>query len=105
MEAAAARRAAAPLVLRLYVTGTSQQSTRAIFNTRRLCDEYFEGRHKLEIIDLCAQPELAAKDQVIAVPALVKLLPLPIRRFIGDMSNTSRILAGLGAAAPEPAPG
>ncbi|WP_265594140.1 circadian clock KaiB family protein [Haloferula sp. BvORR071] len=98
MEAAAIRKEAATIVLRLYVTGTSQQSLRAIANIRRLCDEHLSGRHHLEVIDLFMHPELAAKDEIIAIPALVKLLPLPLRRFIGDMSNTPRLLSGLGVA-------
>ncbi len=96
MERAVARKAAATFELRLYVIGVSTQSTRAIVNLRRFCQEHLEGRYRLEIFDLCERPDLAAKDQIIAAPTLVKLRPMPVRRFIGDMSNTERLLAGLG---------
>lgn len=96
MERAAARKGSATFELRLYVTGLSTQSTRAIINLRRFCQEHLEGRYHLEIIDLHEHPELAAKDGIIAAPTLVKLRPLPLRRFIGDMSNSARLLAGLG---------
>jgi circadian clock protein KaiB len=96
MERGVARKAAASYDLRLYVTGGSEQSTRAIINLRRFCQEHLEGRHHLEIIDLRKRPDLAAKDGIIAAPTMVKLRPLPLRRFIGDMSNRARLLAGLG---------
>lgn len=96
MERAVARKSAATFELRLYVIGASTQSTRAIVNLRRFCREHLEGRYRLEILDLCERPDLAAKDQIIAAPTLVKLRPLPVRRFIGDMSDTARLLAGLG---------
>lgn len=96
MEAAAAQMAAADFELRLYVVGNTQQSNRAIVNTRRICDDHLPGRHHLEIVNLHEHPDLAAKDQIIAAPTLVKLAPLPVRRFIGDMSDTAKILSGLG---------
>ena len=96
MEAALARKADETFVLRLYVIGTTEQSTRAIVNVRRFCTEHLAGRHRLEIINLREHPELAAKDQIIAAPTLVKLKPLPLRRFIGDVSDPARLLAGLG---------
>lgn len=92
-------------VMRLYVTGATPRSMRAITNLRRLCDHHFPGRYKLEVIDIYQQPRLAAEGQIIAAPTLVKTLPLPLRKFIGDMSNTQSILAGLeilAAAAPHP---
>jgi circadian clock protein KaiB len=82
-------------VLRLYVTGTTPKSVRAIKNIRKICDEHLKGRYDLEVIDIYQQPVLAEGEQIIAVPTLVKKLPPPLRRFIGDMSNTERILLGL----------
>jgi circadian clock protein KaiB len=82
-------------VLRLYVAGTTPKSIRAIENVRRICDEYLPGRYELEIIDIYQQPQLAAGEQILAAPTLVKKLPLPLRRLIGDMSSTERFLVGL----------
>jgi circadian clock protein KaiB len=81
--------------LRLYVTGLTPRSTRAIANLRALCEEFLTGRHELEVIDLYQQPELAQSAQLIAAPTLVKELPLPVRRLIGDLSDEQRVLAGL----------
>jgi len=81
--------------MRLYVTGATPRSSRAIANLRKLCDQYLAGRYKLEIVDVYQQPELAREGQIIAAPTLVKSFPLPLRRFIGDMSNTANLLAGL----------
>ena len=82
-------------VLRLYVTGTTPRSVKAIRNIRRICDEHLKGAYDLEVIDIYQQPVLAKGEQIIAAPTLLKKLPLPLRRFIGDMSNTERILLGL----------
>jgi len=82
-------------VLRLYVTGTTPHSTRAIVNIRKICEEYLQGRYVLEVVDISRRPALAEGEQIIAAPTLVKKLPLPLRRFIGDMSQTERILLGL----------
>lgn len=82
-------------VLRLYITGPTQQSTRAVVNIRQICEEHLPGRYDLEVIDVCQHPELAAREQIIAAPTLIKELPLPLRRFIGDMSQKERILVGL----------
>ena len=82
-------------VLRLYVTGTTPRSLRAIANIKRICEEHLRGRYELEVIDIYQQPALAAGDQIIAVPTLIKELPLPLRRFIGDLSNEERVLFGL----------
>ena len=82
-------------VLRLYVSGMSPNSQRAIENVREICAQHLEGRCKLEIIDIYQQPRLAQNGQIIAAPTLVKELPLPLRRFIGDMSKKERILIGL----------
>ncbi|MFZ1106488.1 MAG: circadian clock KaiB family protein [Hyphomicrobiaceae bacterium] len=95
MSAAAAAGADAYYMLRLYITGTTLQSTRAILNIRKICEEHLEGRHELEVVDISQHPTLAIGEQIIAAPTLIKKLPLPLRRFIGDMSQTERILLGL----------
>jgi circadian clock protein KaiB len=82
-------------VLRLYVTGMTPKSTRAIQNIKKICDENLRGRCDLEVIDIYQRPVLAEGEQIIATPTLVKKLPLPLRRFIGDMSDTGRIVLGL----------
>jgi len=82
-------------VLRLYVTGSTTQSVHAISNIKKICEEHLEGRYDLEVIDLYQKPNLAHGEQIIAVPTLLKKLPLPLRRIIGDMSNTERVLVGL----------
>ena len=81
--------------LRLVVAGRTLRSQRAIENLRRICDDHLGGKVDLEVIDVYQQPELAQKYQVIAAPTLVKLLPLPIRRVIGDLSHKERVLRGL----------
>jgi len=82
-------------VLRLYLTGTTTQSLHAIKNVKKFCEEYLKGRYELEVIDLYQQPQLAQGEQIIAAPTLIKKLPLPLRRIIGDMSKTERMLVGL----------
>jgi len=82
-------------VLRLYVTGATPKSVKAIRNIKKICDEHLKGRYDLEVIDIYQQPVLAEGEQIIATPTLLKKLPLPLRRFIGDMSDTERILLGL----------
>jgi circadian clock protein KaiB len=90
-------------VLRLYVTGMTPRSARAVKNLRAICDEYLEGRYDLEVIDIYQQPVLAKGEQIIAAPTLLKKLPLPMRRIIGDMSNRERVLVGLDLVrSPEP---
>jgi len=81
--------------LRLYITGTTTRSTLAITNLRKVCEEYLEGRYELEVIDLYKKPALAKGDQIIAAPTLIKKLPLPFRRIIGDMSDKEKVLLGL----------
>jgi circadian clock protein KaiB len=81
--------------LRLYVIGTSPQSVSAIKNIKNICEEHLQGRYELEVIDLYQQPQLAQGEQIIASPTLIKKLPLPLRRVIGDMSNAERVLVGL----------
>jgi circadian clock protein KaiB len=83
-------------VLRLYVAGTTPRSATAIVNVRRICEEHLSGNYDLEVIDVMQSPAKAAEGQIIAAPTLVKESPLPIKRFIGDMSMTTRLLAGLG---------
>jgi circadian clock protein KaiB len=85
----------ARFVLRLYVTGTTARSMRAIANIGRLCEQNLAGRYDLEVVDLYQQPELAAREQLVAAPTLVKKLPLPLRRLVGDFSDQERVLAGL----------
>lgn len=82
-------------VLRLYITGTTPRSAIAIANVRKICEEHLEGRYELEVVDITQRPELAEGEQIIAAPTLIKQLPLPLRRFFGDMSNTQSILIGL----------
>lgn len=82
-------------VLRLFVSGMSPRSLRAIENTRKLCAEHLAGRFTLEIIDIYQQPIFAKEGQIVAAPTLIKELPAPLRRIIGDLSQTDRILAGL----------
>jgi circadian clock protein KaiB len=82
-------------LLRLYVAGTTPRSNRAIVNIRKICEEHLSGRYELEVVDVVKNPSLAAGEQIIAAPTLVKKLPLPLRRFIGDLSETERILLGL----------
>lgn len=82
-------------VLLLYVTGTTPQSMRAVDNVKKICEEHLQGRYELEVIDLYQRPQLAKGEQIIAVPTLVKKLPLPLRHIIGDMSKTERVLVGL----------
>ena len=82
-------------ILKLYVAGQSPRSVRAITNINRICEEHLQGRYELEVIDLYQQPQLALGEQIIAVPTLVRKLPAPLRRIIGDLSNTERVLAGL----------
>ncbi len=82
-------------VLKLYVTGTTPRSERAIVNIRRICERNLKGRYDLEVVDISQNPEIAKDVQLIAAPTLIKKLPLPLRRFIGDMSETDRLLIGL----------
>ena len=82
-------------VLKLYIAGVSQKSTQAITNIKQICDEHLKGRCDLEVIDIYQQPVLAKGEQIIAVPTLIKKLPLPLRRLIGSMADVERILFGL----------
>jgi len=82
-------------VLRLYVVGMTPNSVRAIENMKAICEEYLQGRYDLEIIDVYKQPSLAKGEQIVAVPTLVKRVPLPLRRLVGDLSQKDRVLLGL----------
>lgn len=88
--------------LKLYVTGTSPRSGQAIANVRSLCEEYLKGRYDLEVIDIYQQPGVAASEQIIAAPTLIKKSPAPSRRMIGDLSNRDKILVGLNIVSGAP---
>ena len=81
--------------LRLYVAGQTPKSVLALKNLKQICDEHLQGRYDIEIIDLVQNPQLARGDQILAVPTLVRRLPEPIKKIIGDLSNTERVLVGL----------
>jgi len=85
--------------LRLYVAGQTSKSQAAIDNLQRICDTHLAGRYKIEVIDLLVNPKLAAGDQILAVPTLVRHLPEPIKKIIGDLSNEERVLVGLDVQA------
>ena len=95
-EAPLANSGPAVYVLRLYITGTTPKSTRAIRNLTKMCQERLAGRYELEVIDIYQQPALASAEHIIAVPTLLKKLPLPVRTLIGDLSNEQQLVAGLG---------
>ena len=95
LEQAGANQQAQRYVLRLYIAGMTPRSTLALQNIRQICEEHLHDRYDLEVVDLYQQPVLTEGEQIIAAPTLVKQLPLPLRRFIGDMSNTERILVGM----------
>ncbi|HUF19219.1 MAG TPA: circadian clock KaiB family protein [Burkholderiales bacterium] len=92
---AARKPAPARYILKLYVAGQSPKSVNAIANIKRICEENLKGRYELDVIDLYQQPQLAQGEQIIALPTLTRRLPAPLRRIIGDMSNTERVLVGL----------
>jgi circadian clock protein KaiB len=81
--------------LRLYVAGQTPKSIAALANLKKLCETYLEGRYEIEVIDLLKNPKLAAGDQILAIPTLVRKLPTPIKKIIGDLSNEARVLVGL----------
>jgi circadian clock protein KaiB len=90
-------------VLRLFVSGATTRSVRAIANLRRICEEHLKGRYKLEVIDVYQYPELAKEAQVFAAPTLIKELPLPLRRFVGDLCDTDKVVVGLAIQPIKPA--
>jgi circadian clock protein KaiB len=81
--------------LRLYVAGQTAKSLQAFSNLKRICEEHLGGRYQIEVVDLMKNPELAKGDQIFALPTLVRKLPEPVRKIIGDLSNTERVLVGL----------
>ncbi len=87
--------------LRLYVAGQSPRSVRAVENLRRVCDQHLAGRYRVEVIDLLVNPALARGDEIVAVPTLVRKLPDPIRKIIGDLSDTDKVLVGLQLRTPD----
>ena len=95
LEKAAVRREGERYVLRLYVTGLTPKSSLAVANVRKACEEHLAGRYELEVIDIYQQPHLVKGEQIIATPTLIKTLPLPLRRLIGNMSDTERFLVGM----------
>ena len=88
--------------LRLYIAGQTPRSVAAFANLNRLCEEYLPGRYKIEVVDLIQHPQLAAGDQIVAIPTLVRMLPEPLRRIVGDLSNTERALVGLQLRPAQP---
>ncbi len=81
--------------LRLYVAGQTPKSLAAFANLKKICEEHLAGQYEIEVIDLLKEPQLASGDQILAIPTLVRKLPQPIRKIIGDLSNTERVLVGL----------
>lgn len=81
--------------LRLYVAGQTPKSLAAFANLKRICEEHLEGKYSIEVVDLLVNPQLAKGDQILAIPTLVRKLPEPIKKIIGDLSNTERVLVGL----------
>ena len=81
--------------LKLYVAGQTPKAVRAFTNLRKICEEHLEGRYSIEVIDLVENPQLGRGDQILALPTLVRRLPTPIKKIIGDLSNTERVLVGL----------
>ncbi len=94
-EAAAKRSSSERYELRLYIAGTTPASSRSVENLRAICEEHLKGRYELLVVDVFQQPTLAKDEQIIAVPTLIKKLPAPLRRIVGDLSNEQRVLVGL----------
>ena len=82
-------------LLRLYITGSTSRSILAITNLKKICEEQLDGKYSIEVIDLLVNPQLGIEDQILALPTLVRKLPVPVRKIIGDLSNTERVLVGL----------
>ena len=82
-------------ILRLYVAGQTPKSIEALTNLKKICEEHLAGHYQLQVVDLLKNPQLARGDQILAIPSLVRKLPLPVRKIIGDLSNTERVLVGL----------
>lgn len=90
--------------LRLYVAGQTPRSQQAMHNLQKICEAHLDGKYRIEVVDLVSNPKLARDDQIVAVPTLVRRLPLPIRKVIGDLSNTERVLVGLQLRASKQGP-
>jgi circadian clock protein KaiB len=95
LESAALAQSDQRYVLRLYVTGTTPRSAQAIEQVRSICEDHLHGRYELQVIDIYQMPSLAKDHQIVAAPTLIKVLPSPLRRFIGDLSKSEKILFGL----------
>ena len=93
-----------PYHLRLYVAGQTTKSRAALANLKRICEEHLAGRYDIEVVDLMKNPQLAAGDQILALPTLVRRLPSPLKRIIGDLSNSEKVLVGLDIRPKAPAP-
>lgn len=87
--------------LRLYIAGRTQRSLAALANLRKICDEHLAGRYQIEVVDLLEHPQLAAGDEIVAIPTLVRKLPNPMRKIIGDLRDTERALVGLQLRRPK----
>ena len=98
---ARARNKAQFFELRLYVAGQTPKSLTALNNLKKICKEHMDNQYRIEIIDLLANPQLACGDQILAIPTLVRNLPTPIRKIIGDLSNTEKVLVGLDLRTPD----
>jgi circadian clock protein KaiB len=85
--------------MRLYIAGQTPKSIVALANLKRICDEHLNGQYEIEVIDLMENPQLARRDQIVAIPTLVRELPSPLKRIIGDLSNTEKVLVGLDVIA------
>ncbi len=95
----AKKKTPARYMLRLYVTGATARSIRAIANVKAVCEQYLKGCYDLEVLDIYRHPEKLCQDQIVAVPALVKRLPVPLRLLVGDLSRPEQVLSGLGIVA------
>jgi circadian clock protein KaiB len=95
LELSGSRSRQAKYVLRLYVSGSTLKSALAVENIKRICEQYLKNRYDLKVIDIYQQPNLARDEQIVAVPTLIKRLPPPLRRLVGDMSNLKKVLFGL----------
>lgn len=95
-----AKKKDAPYMLRLYVAGQTPRCVTAFANLKRICEEHLAGQYQIQVIDLLENPQLARGDQILAIPTLVRKLPEPVRKIIGDLSNTERVLVGLDLVYP-----
>jgi len=101
-EKASAQKDRTDYVLRLYVTGATPKSVQAISNIKSVCETHLKGRYELEVIDIYQKPQMAKKDQIVALPTLIKELPTPLRRIIGNLSDREKVLVGLDLIEKKP---